>query len=250
MEKKKLETFIKKYHLNGTIESAVWTNEGDDLAVTTVTSSKKLFASVKAKDLAKGFITDVSVGVSLTDRLKKMMSPLGENIAISVDVDPNDSKRVLQIIGDDGRFSFNYQAQELSTMDGIPKLKNIPVFETEITLSPEWIDAYNKSLAAIQNDDTLFTLVMSKSKKKLELVLGYKKGLSDRVTLEVTPVAGKESVKTAISFNAKMLKDVLNANSDVQNPVLKVSEAGLAKLEFENDGIKSEYYLVKIDVED
>lgn len=250
MEKSKIETFIKKYNLGGAIDSAIWTNSGDDLNVTTMTSDKKLFASVQLKDGAKGFINGVQVGVMTTDKLKKMLAPLSADISLSLDVDENDATRVRQVICDDGKFNFNYVAQETSTMDAIPKMKNIPNFDVEITLTPEFVEAYFKAFAAVSTDQALFTLVMNKKKKKLELVLGYKQILSDRIAMEVTAAAGKDAVKNPISFNAKLLKEILSANSDVDNPVLNVSEAGLASIAFEKEGVKSQYYLVKIDVED
>ena len=83
------------------------------------------------------------------------------------------------------------------------------------------------------------------------MVLGYKqKNLSDRIAMEVTATAGKDIVKNPISFSAKHLKEILSANGEVNNPVLNVSEAGLASIAFNDSGFKSQYYLVKIDVED
>ena len=250
MEKKKIETFIKKYHLGGQIESAVWQNKDDDLTVSAMTSDKKLFTSVQLKDGAKGFISGVDVGVLTTEDLKKMLIPLNENISLSLDIDEKDSKRVRQIIGTDGDMEVFYPSQDLTTMDAPPKMKNIPPFEVEITLTPEWITKYNQSFAAIQDDDTLFTLIMSKKKNKLEMILGYKQNLSKKMVLPVNATVGKDSVKNPISFNAKKFKEILSANSDVQNPILRVSEAGLANISFDTDDIKSQYYLVKIDIED
>ena len=44
MEKKNIETFIKKYNLNGILEGVIWTANGNnDLSVTAMTSDKKLY---------------------------------------------------------------------------------------------------------------------------------------------------------------------------------------------------------------
>jgi hypothetical protein len=250
MEKKHIETFIKKYNLGGLIEGVRWNNDSDNLVATAMTSDRKLFASV-VWDKAATFFKDIEIGIQDTTKLKRMLAPLSENVAVSLDIDENDKTRVRQVIVDDGKNIINYQAAQVGVLDSVPKMKNIPTFDVEITLSPEFIDAYNKSFAALGDDAALFTLIMSPKKKKLEMVLGYKQNLSDRISLEVVlPVPGKATVKNPISFNAKHLKEVLSANSEVKNPVLNIAEAGLASISFANDGFNSQYYMIKIDVED
>lgn len=250
MEKKKLESFIKKYNLGGTIDSVIWKNDKSDLTVTAMTSDKKLFASVQLEGAAAGFIDGVEVGIMTTERLKKMLSPLSDNITLSLDIDDDDSTRVRQILADDGDLDLCYVTSEPSVIDGVPSIKNIPPWDVEINLTPEFVNSFNKSFSSLSDDGTLFTLIMSKKKQVLELVLGYKQNLSDRIAMKISTVAGKDTVKNPISFTAKNLKEILSANSDVENPTLKVSEAGLASISFDNDGFKSQYYLVKVDVED
>ncbi len=250
MEKTKIETFIKKYNLGGQLESVIWQNKVDDLIVTAMTPDKKLFANVELKDGAKGFVDGVDVPIMDTERLKKMIDILSDDISLSLDIDENDKTRVRQIIGEDSDATFNFQCSDLTTIDAPPKLKNIPPYDVEIIMTPVLIEKFNKAYSSIQDDNTLFTLVMSKKKNKLEMILGYKQGLSDRIVLPITMTPGKDTVKNSISFNAKKLKEILAANDDVENPILSVSEAGLASISFENNGIKSQYYLVKIEVED
>lgn len=249
MEKKHIETFIKKYNLGGAIEGVLWQNDNNNLSVTAMTSDRKLFASVQLEKAAS-FFTGVEIGVQDTNKLKKMLGVLSDNVALSLDIDENDATRVRQIIAEDGKNTVNFTAAAKDVIDPVPTMKNVPPFGVEITLSPEFIDTFSKAFSAVADDQALFTLIMSKKKQKLELVLGYKQNLSDRIALEVAATAGKDTVKNPISFNAKHLKEILAANSEVTNPVLNVSEAGLANINFVDSGFTSKYYLVKIDVED
>ena len=41
-----------------------------------------------------------------------------------------------------------------------------------------------------------------------------------------------------------MLKTILNANKDVDEGLLKISQEGLMHLAFQNENIESEYYMV------
>ena len=91
---------------------------------------------------------------------------------------------------------------------------------------------------------------MSKKKQKLEMVLGYKQQLSDRIAISTTCTTGKDTVKNLVSFSSKHLKEILAANSEVENPILSVSEDGLSNVTFNKDGFNSLYYQIKINVED
>jgi len=253
MDKTKIETFIKKYTLGGLINSVIWKNNKDNLVVTAMTSDKKLFASVELDDAAKGFIDGQDVGVLTTDRLKKMFSLLDENVSLSLDVDEKDKTRARRILIDDGKMSEHYVTSEPSAIDPVPSMKNIPPFEVEIQLTPEFNDKFTRAFSALGDDASLFTAVMNKKTKKLDVVFGYKStGNSDRIALGAYVVtnAGKDTIKEPISFTAKNLKEIISANSDADNAILKICEAGLAGVSFTKDGISSQYYLVKVDVED
>ena len=250
MEKKQIEKFIRKYHLNGAIEGVLWQNDNDNLSVTAMTSDRKLFASVQLEKAAAFFDKGVEIGIQNTSKLKKMLTPLSDNISISLDFHDGSTTSVRQLIGEDGKNTIKYVCAAKDVIGSVPTMKNIPTFDVEIVLNTEFISTFEKSFSAINDSSTLFTLIMSKKKQKLEMVLGYKQNLSDQIAMEVEATVGKDTVKNPISFNAQNLKEILSANSDVENPILSVSEAGLATINFINGDFKSQYYLVKIDVED
>lgn len=251
MEKKYIETFIKKYNLGGAIEGVRWINDNGNLSTTAMTSDRKLFASVSL-DKGAGWFTGVEVCIEDTSRLKKMLSTLSDNINLSLDIDENDATRVRQIIAEnaDGKATMNFVTCASSILSGVPKMKSVPPFTVEIILSDEFVNTFNSAFASLGSDDAMaFTLIMSKKKQKLEMVIGYKQNLSNRIALEVATNAGKDTVKAPISFDAKLLKEILSANDEVKNPVLLVSESGLASVSFDHEGFKSQYYMIKIDVE-
>jgi len=146
-----------------------------------------------------------------------------------------------------------YVTSEPSAIDPVPSMKNIPPFDAEIILTPEFVDKFNGAFAALGDDGALFTIVMNKKTNKLDVVFGYKStGNSDRIAIGeyVTTTAGKDTLKSLVSFSAKTLKEILSANADSQNAILQICDAGLASVAFNNDGIFSQYYLVKVDTED
>lgn len=248
MEKKQIETFIRKYNLGGTLEQVRWLSENGSLNVTALTSDKKFLTSVTLKKF-EGF-GDAEVGILETTRLKQMLEALSDNVEFTLNHDAEDTTRIISMTVGDTKTEVQYVAADLDVLPKRPKTKSIPDYNVEIKLTDEFVNKFMKAKSALPDVD-LFTLIMSKKKKKLEMVLGYSENVNNnRIALEVDAEDGKNSVKEPISFNAKILKEILIANKEVKDPVLKVSEDGLTFLEFDQDGFTSQYYLIKIDVED
>ena len=248
MDKKTIDTFIQKYYLGGTLEQVRWLSKDGTLNVTAITSDKKFLTSVTL-DKFDGF-TDSEVGILETTRLKQMMTALGDNVTFALSKDEDDDTRVTAMILSDDKTEVQYVAADLDVLPPRPKTKTIPDYNVEIKLTETFIEKFLKAKAALPEVD-LFTLVMSKKKAKLEMVLGFSENINNnRIALEVETVKGKDEVKVPISFNAKILKEIIVANSGCKNPILKIAEGGLAYIEINQDAFNSQYYLVKIDVED
>jgi hypothetical protein len=136
-------------------------------------------------------------------------------------------------------------------IDSVPSMKNIPTFNAEIKLTDEFVRWFFGAYTAHKDPDALFTVVMSKRTNKLEIVLGYRgQLLSDRLSFQPDTVDNKDTVKAPLYFSARSLKEILGANSESKDPILKVADVGLASIAFSQDDLDSEYYLVQIDVED
>jgi len=124
----------------------------------------------------------------------------------------------------------------------VPDIKQVPDFESEITLSDEFISRFIKSKGALNESDT-FTFQCKDGKG--EIILGYSKINSNRISIKVDCTCTKDSVGP-ISFSAKYLKEILNANRAPKAANLKIATAGLAQCTFESEGFKSEYFLVEV----
>jgi len=248
MDKKIIDTFIQKYYLGGTLEQVRWLSKDGTLNVTAITSDKKFLTSVTLKKF-DGF-EDAEVGVLETTRLKQMMTALSDKVDFSLVKDDEDENRFTSMTISDDKTEVQYVVADLDVLPKRPHTKTIPEYNVEIKLSEEFIGKFLKAKAALPEVD-LFTLVMSKKKNKLEMVLGFSENTNNnRIALEVDAVKGKDKVKAPISFSAKVLKEIISANDECKNPVLKIAEDGLAYIEVDQDDFNSQYYLVKIDVED
>jgi len=240
MKKSLLESFIKKYSLNGTIESVTWVAKDKKLHVDTITEDKTVLVKVDLKPFEE--FTDEQVGVNDTSQLKAMFAPFGDNIDLKLN---KIKDKVTSICLSDDRIQSTYPAADIDVIPVAPTLKSLPESECEIILDSSFIELFIKAKSSLPDVD-IFTLLSKKD--KMHLVLGYSKSLNTlRHSLDI---AGTGKFEAPISFSAKFFKEILTANSDCIASNLKVSSKGLAVAEFENDNFKTNYYMVMIKMDE
>jgi hypothetical protein len=239
MKKQTLNSFIDKYSLNGTIESVKWVVDDKQIKTSSISDDKNVLSFVVIKDNAG--LESSELGVNDTTKLKKLLGVLSEEVNIAFN--KRDEKIVSLSLSSEST-DVQYVTADLNVIPKVPDLKKLPPFNLEIPLTNEFVSTFVKAKGALSEVDTL--TFMKDKKGKIKLVIGYSSVNTNRVNIDVTPVAGKDTLDKTIHFSAKYLKEILTSNKDCDNAVLKVSDAGLAHVEFENDSFTSNYYLVEI----
>ena len=241
MKKQTINTFIDKYSLNGTIESVKWVIDSANKQIKTasISDDKNVLSFVVIKDSAG--LNDAEIGINDTAKLKKLLSVLNDEVNISFNT-REDKIVSLSLTGE----STDVQSvtADLSVIPKVPELKKLPPFNLEIPLTKEFVTTFVKAKNALSDVDTL---TFTKDKKdKLKLVIGFSSVNSNRISIDFKPTEGKDTLGKTIHFSAKYLKEILTSNNDCENAVLKISDAGIAHVEFNNDVFNSSYYLVEI----
>ena len=231
MKKTSLEGFISRYNLGGEIESVKIVSDKAGMSVKFISDDKTLLGTVTSEDTE---FADGEFGVYTTSQLKNLLGVLDANINVTA------GSAALEF--SDNSTMVNYMMADLSVIPAVPDIKQVPDFESEITLSDEFISRFIKSKSALNESDT-FTFQCKGGKG--EIILGYSKINSNRISIKVDCTCTKDSVGP-ISFSAKYLKEILNANRTPKAANLKIATAGLAHCTFESDGFKSEYFLVEV----
>jgi hypothetical protein len=77
----------------------------------------------------------------------------------------------------------------------------------------------------------------------VEFVFGDESGHNNKITYQILGDIRESDIK--LPFNSDMLKTILQANKDMEGGKLYLSTMGLMKLEFSNNGISSEYFMVR-----
>jgi len=231
MKKTSLEGFISRYNLGGEIESVKIVSDKAGMSVKFISDDKTLLGTVTSEDTE---FADGEFGVYTTSQLKNLLGVLDANINVTA------GSAALEF--SDNSTMVNYMMADLSVIPAVPDIKQVPDFESEITLSDEFISRFIKSKSALNESDT-FTFQCKGGKG--EIILGYSKINSNRISIKVDCTCTKDSVGP-ISFSAKYLKEILNANRAPKAANLKIATAGLAQCTFESEGFKSEYFLVEV----
>ena len=240
MTKETLKTFISKYYLGGTIESVKLTVDKDakTLKTNALTDDKSVLLSVVKNNFEE--LDNAEIGINDTSKLLKLLNVLGDNIKGNYDLV---NEKMTSITFSDDKTDVQYVTADLSVIPAAPPLKKVPPFNVEIKLDTDFVSRFISSKNALPDVNT-FALLMNK-KGKLEFVLGYSSMNTNRIKLSVNTVEGKDTVSKNIHFNANHFKEILLANKDCQDAVLKVSDAGLATAEFVCGDYISTYYIVE-----
>jgi hypothetical protein len=243
MKKTTFERFIKKYYLNGIIGSAVWVKESGILKVNALTSNSALFAGVTWKNYDG--LDDIEFGIKTPKRLLALLKSIPSE-EVLMDVVKKTSGAVGLVTFSAAKYKVQYETSCPSTIKRIPILKNLPPFNVAIKMNDEFIEWYLNACTAMGDLGVLLTVAMSQQTRLLEVYLGN----YNRLTFQPETEEGKSSVKERLCFSAKALKEILQANPEFKDPILNVSDTGLALISFSEVDLDSQYYLVKIDVED
>ena len=235
MEKQQLNRFISKYNLAGLVESVKWESKDGSLTTSFISDDKSVLGSVTMKDFEGD---NADFGVYDTTKLSKMLSVLGNDVDFSIsDIDG----KSVSLKFKDKSTSVNYMLADLSVIPNVPDLKQLPNFNSEIKLDSNFISTFIRAKGALQ-DENNFTFTCKDSKGSI--VLGYSNINTNRINIDVDCTC--EEDVNPISFSATYLKEILVANKEATDAILKISSQGLAHISFSIDNYESNYYLVEI----
>lgn len=239
MEKNILNSFINKYSLNGNVQSVKWNLTDDEISTSSISEDKNVlsFVKIKKNDIDESVI----LGIHDTSKLQKLINVLGADVKISLN---NNGDRVTSVNLKSDNIKVQYVTSDLSVIPTVPDLKKLPPFNFELKLTPEFVSQFVKAKSAL-NDIDVFTILKTDG-GVAKLIIGYSTINSNRISIDINPVEGKDELSNNIHLSAKFFKEILTSNSECENAILKVSDAGLAHVEFDDKLFNSNYYLVAI----
>ena len=235
MNKTRLVRFINKYYLNGTVNSVVLNSKSDKLSARFISGDKTLLGELS---MDKSQIEECEIGVYNTEQLTKLLSVLDDDINVSINTSGGKS---ISLKISDAHSTVNYMLSDISVINKPPQMKQIPEFDLEIDVTPQFINKFIAGKGALSDTDN-FTVITDGTDTKL--VIGYSSVNTNRVTIPVT--TSKSGNIENVSFNANLFREVLHANKECESAKFEVSGDGLSRITFKVDDYESTYYLVSV----
>lgn len=244
MQKSYLESILEKYYLNGINERSILKIKDKIINISCINPNKNLVSKIEAEfDLE-----DCELGVYDTTQLLKLVNITDKLISVRV----NKSKTISKTLYiDDNVYNLEYPLANTMLIPDVPHIEE-PDYDMEANIDIEFITRFIKAAKAvnIRDDKTPLSITISSTLDLSQVqLINFIVGESDsdhtnkvNFSLTATKIG---SVGTRVKFPADEFRSILEANKDLETGILKVSEEGLLKLEFENkDKVKSIFILV------
>ena len=236
MEKKKLTSFIDKYHLAGNANSVRLDIKDKEISCNFITDDQNVVGSISMDNFN---IEDVTLGVYATSQLTKLLTALDDDIKFKVN---NADGTAFSINLSDTTTNITFMLADLSVIRQVPQMKQLPDFNVKIKLTKDFVEKYVRSKNALPETENF---AVESDALGTEMILNYSTLNTNRITWPVIP-EGESSDLPATCFSANLLKEILVANKDAETGMIEVSSAGLARVTFTGKDYSSTYYLVQL----
>ena len=232
-----LQSIINKYYL-GLNESVKWSIANKQLEINFMTPTKDVIGSVICENFN---IEDASLAIYDTKKLQSLISICNGDLLLELE---KTNKVFTKLKISDMNFNLNYALSDPLLIDKVGTV-NVPDWVVELDLAVEDIDNIIKAKSALaQIDNMLVTTTQDlDGNDVVEFVFGDESGHNNKITYQIAGNIKEQNMK--LPFNSDMLKIILQANKDMEGGKLYLSTMGLMKLEFSNNGISSEYFMVR-----
>ena len=236
MEKKKLTSFIDKYHLAGNANSVRIDIKDKKISCNFITDDQNVVGSISMDDFD---IDDVTLGVYATSQLTKLLTALDDTIKFKVN---NADGTAYSINLSDTTTDVTFMLADLSVIRQVPQMKQLPDFNVKIKLTKDFADKFVKSKNALPETENF---AIESDALGTSMILNYSTLNTNRITWPTTP-EGESTDLPATCFSANLFKEILVANKDAETGYIEVSSAGLARVTFTGKDYSSTYYLVQL----
>ena len=243
VQKQVLSNLISKYYLNGEIKSSKWKCSDGCINAKFINNSRIVFGEISTKNIN---FPPSEIIIWNTEKILKILNILDNELLIDIKRD----KINLQ----DTNYNVTYQVG--TDHQTIPPTNFTNKPNVNFTITQEFITRFIKSKDAL-NGIELFTVETDKGFNGNELVFKIGDQVDEiefRAKINEDDHLPKPSSRThGIPFNANILKEILKCNKTCLSGEFSIyyksdkygNEKCIIVLEFEEDQIKSKYYLIR-----
>jgi hypothetical protein len=240
MNKQTLTSVVDKYYLNGTVEAVKWVVKDKVATIDFITPMKNLVGKVISPNFD---LEDSEVGIYNTSQFYKLVKIMNDTVVLKL----NKSERgtPLELTLADNQYDLNYYLSDLNLIETVPSINEPADYDAELDIDSDFINKFTSAKKAL-GDVKQFTAKCEVNDGTMDLliIIGEGNGYANKIKFKTKCEAlfGLDE----IPFPADVMMEVLKANEDATEGKLQISQEGLMKISFKEDGIESTYYLVRL----
>lgn len=235
VDKRILNNFIDRYHLNGAIEKIKWVSDGNSLKARFINDSQNLVGDIFLDDFKfpKG-----EFGIYSTSTLSKLLNIL--DIEILFDIGKETSIPSRFIIADTN-VDIKFNLADPQVIPNTPSIQGLDGDYVEIGFNDEFITKFIKSRDAV-NDEVFFVSTREGFTSK-EVYFNIGVNTSNVISFAIETDSISDISK--MPFNSVLFKEILKQNRKFDEGILKIYPKGLMAFVFKFGNLETNYYLVR-----
>ena len=241
INKPELLSIISKYHLNGLNEAVRWEIKNNKLIIKFTSPDRSMIGVVTCDNFE---LEDSSIGISNTTQLNKLLAITNGYLKLEYF---KQHKLITKLIVSDNQFTLNYALADTMIIPKAGEFVGDGIYNIEASLDNESINAIVKAKSALADTDTVVfkPFIGADSELQLEMLFGGNIEYSNKVSFYLPDIKTNNLPKDfKAHYNSELIKAIMYCNNDIAKGKMSINLDGIMKLSFDNDNIKSEYYLV------
>ena len=240
-----LVSVISKYHLNGMIEPVKWDIKDEELTIKFNAPTKDMIGRVVFKGMP---LEDSVIAVNNTSQLNKLIGITNGYLELSY---VKINKFITKLIIADNQFTVNYALADTMIIPKAGELNDDTEWNIEAPLDNESINAIVRAKSALAESETVVIKPHENAdgEFQIEMQFGGNVEHANKVSFYI-PNAQTNELPDDFKehYNSNMIKEIMYCNKDMVGGSISINLEGIMKLEFENDSVKSIYYLVSKEI--
>lgn len=234
ISKDRLTSHIDRYYLGGNVEHVKLEIENNTLSCDFISNDQSLVGQLEVEGMP---LEDCEIGIYDTAKLRKLIKILEDEIDVEVEYAADKAKTLHM---EDSFKQVDFQLGELSIIPDAPSLKQIPEFETVVTLDDQFISDFIDAERALKDSSTF---AVESNGDSVDIVLGFsQRGNTNEVHLN--PEIERFEEMDPTMFDSSVFSEILSANKDAEEMSWEVSSQGLSRIKFSGGDFELTYYFV------
>ena len=238
MDKKLLIQLIESFYLNGLATQVKFKVKDNEAHIKFATDNKDCIGEIKAPVQ----LEDCEIGIFNTAQLLKLLNITNEYIELKLEKQNN---HFLKLHISDNQFDLSYNLSDLGLIQDPGVAPNLPPHDLEFDINFDFTQKYIKAHNALDKPPR-FEIGVTKDfqgEEVINFMVGEKSTYSNKVTF--TEAGTVINQVKPVSFSAANFREIVSVAKSANGKAYLFKD-GLLKINLEEEGVISEYFLVAL----